>query len=110
MKLKTAIFIAFLLAQVALSTGAGAAARDLPTALPGGGVVAPDPASAGRPTARDGVSLDEAAARVRRQTGGRIIKATSRSSNGRTVHYIRVLTADGRVFTVRVDAASGRIL
>ena len=110
MKLKTAIIIAFLLAQVPLASGVGAAVRDLPTAVSGGGVVAPDPASAGGPMASDGVSLDEAAARVRRQTGGRIIKASSRTSNGRTVHYIRVLTADGRVFTVRVDAASGRVL
>ncbi|NNF52174.1 MAG: hypothetical protein HKN59_07020 [Gammaproteobacteria bacterium] len=63
-----------------------------------------------RSLAQDRVSLDEAAAMVRRQTGGRIIKASSRSSNGRTVHFIRVLTRDGKVFTVRVDAASGRVL
>jgi len=63
-----------------------------------------------RPMARDRMSLDQAAAMVRRQTGGRIIKASSRTSNGRTIHSIRVLTRDGKVFTVRVDAASGRVL
>lgn len=60
--------------------------------------------------ARDTVSLDQAVALVRRQTNGRIIKASTRRSNGRSVHHVRVLTRDGRVFTVRIDAASGRRL
>ncbi len=64
----------------------------------------------GAAMARDRVSLDQAVAMVRRQTGGRIIKASTRRSNGRAVHHIRVLTRDGKVFTVRIDAASGRRL
>lgn len=76
----------------------------------GGIAVISDQSPAYFSQARDGVSLDQAAAMVRRQTGGRIIKASSRSSNGRTVHFIRVLTPDGKVFTVRVDARTGRVL
>lgn len=62
------------------------------------------------PLAEERVSLDQAAAMVRRQTNGRIIKASTRRSNGRAIHHIRVLTRDGKVFTVRVDATSGRRL
>lgn len=91
-----------------LAGPAGAAPKQAPGDTYGS-VLAPD-APRYRALAREGVSLDEAASMVRRQTGGRIIKASSRRSNGRTVHYIRVLTRDGRVFTVRVDAATGRVL
>lgn len=92
-----------------LAGQAVASPRQQAPALTTGSVNAPD-ADFDRALARDRVSLDQAAAMVRRQTGGRIIKASSRSSNGRTVHFIRVLTPDGKVFTVRVDAASGRVL
>lgn len=109
MKLKTALVICFLLGQPGLAAWSWAAPGNLPSAPAGGGVVAPvGPQFTAY--AREGISLDEAVARVRRQTGGRIIKATARSNNGQTVYHIRVLTADGRVFTVRVDAASGRNL
>ncbi len=91
-----------------LAGPAGAAPRQEQTNIRGS-VTAPVSASR-RAQARAGVSLDEAAAMVRRQTDGRIIKASTRRSNGRAVHYIRVLTRDGKVFTVRVDAATGRVL
>lgn len=109
MKPKRATVMFALSALLMLAGPAWASPRALPAALPAGDVVAPEGVQA-MILARDGVSLDQAAAMVRRQTGGRIIKASSRRSNGRTVHYIRVLTRDGRVFTVRVDAASGRVL
>ncbi len=54
------------------------------------------------------ISLDEAVSRVRRQIDGEVISAKTRYQNGRPVHYIKVYDR-GRVRTIRVDAASGRI-
>ncbi len=109
MKLRTAIITCFVLGQLALTSAGSAAPRNLPTASPTGDLVALEGVRHVA-YASNGISLDEAVARVRRQTGGRIIKATSRTGNGRTIYHVRVLTKDGRVFTVRVDASSGRIL
>jgi uncharacterized membrane protein YkoI len=50
----------------------------------------------------DGMSLSEAIESVRRQTGGQIVSASTKVSNGRETHYIKVLTKDGKVKTVKV--------
>jgi hypothetical protein len=47
-------------------------------------------------------SLNEAVERVRRQYNGRIVSAETRVSGNREVHYIKVLTSDGKVKTVPV--------
>jgi uncharacterized membrane protein YkoI len=51
----------------------------------------------------NGMSLSDAVEQVRRQTDGRIISAETRTSNGREVHYIKVLTKDGKVKTHKVQ-------
>ena len=51
----------------------------------------------------DGMSLSEAVESVRRQTDGRIISAETKNQNGREVHYIKVLTKDGKVKTHRIQ-------
>jgi len=56
---------------------------------------------------RDGISLDEAVARVRRDTGGRVLAAETRDDRGRTVYRIKVLLPNGSVRVVNVDAQSG---
>lgn len=49
------------------------------------------------------VSLSEAVERVRRRADvERVISAETRVSQGREVHYIRVMTRDGKVRTERV--------
>jgi len=58
---------------------------------------------------RDGLSLDEAVARVRRDTGGRVLSAEARENRGRTSYRIKVLLRDGSVRVVNVDAQSGEI-
>lgn len=58
-------------------------------------------------TQRDGISLDEAVARVRRDTGGRVLSAEARENRGRTTYRIKVLLRDGSVRVVNVDAQSG---
>lgn len=51
----------------------------------------------------DGVTLDQAVEQVRRQYGGRIVSAETRRRGNREVHYIKVLTADGKVKSVQVQ-------
>ncbi len=46
-----------------------------------------------------GMTLSEAVESVRRSTDGRIVSAETRTSGGREVHYIKVLTKDGKVKT-----------
>ncbi len=49
-----------------------------------------------------GMTLSEAVESVRRSTGGRIVSADTRISGGREVHYIKVLTKDGKVKTHKI--------
>ena len=54
---------------------------------------------------RDGMSLSEATAMVRRslRPGDKIVGASTKVEGGREVHYIKVLTKEGRVQTRRVN-------
>ncbi len=61
----------------------------------------------GEAAQRHGISLDEAVARVRRDTGGRVLAAEAREDRGRTVYRIKVLLPNGSVRVVNVDAQSG---
>ena len=54
----------------------------------------------------DGMSLSEAIESVRSRTGGRVVSAETKVSNGREVHYIKVLTKDGKVKTHKVNGRS----
>jgi uncharacterized membrane protein YkoI len=78
----------------------------LGVAAPAPGVDAP--AAAAADPARP-VTLDEAAALVRQQVPGRVVRAETREEGGEVVYAFRVVSEDGRVRTVRVDAATGKI-
>ena len=54
------------------------------------------------------ISLDEAVARAERQYRARAVRAEEKHHGDRIEYRIRLLGEDGRVFEVRVDAASGR--
>lgn len=56
-------------------------------------------------TRREGISLDEAVTRVRRDTGGRVLSAEARDGRYR----VKVLLPNGAVRVVNVDARSGRM-
>src|SRR3569832_707798 len=58
--------------------------------------------------ARDGISLDEAVSRAERQYRARVVRTDVQDEDGRKVYVLKLLSEDGRVFTVRVDAQSGR--
>lgn len=51
----------------------------------------------------NGMSLSQAIESVRSRTGGRVVSAETKVSNGREVHYIKVLTPDGKVKTHKVN-------
>ena len=57
----------------------------------------------------EGLSLDEAVARVEAEYGARAVRAREDHDGERRVYRIRLLSEDGRVFDVTVDAASGKV-
>jgi uncharacterized membrane protein YkoI len=62
-----------------------------------------------RPMAEQGLTLDEAVARMERQYKARAVRAEQDRRDGRVVYRIRLLSGDGRVFDVIVDAATGAV-
>jgi uncharacterized membrane protein YkoI len=50
-----------------------------------------------------GMTLAQAIESVRRQTNGRVVGAETKIQGGREVHYIKVLTKDGKVRTHTVN-------
>ncbi len=53
---------------------------------------------------QQGEGLDAAVARIRKQTGGRILNAETVTRKGRRVHRIKVLLPNGHVKIFRVPA------
>jgi uncharacterized membrane protein YkoI len=54
------------------------------------------------------LSLDEAVAQAERRYKARAVRAEEKSHGERIEYRIRLLGDDGRVFEVRIDAATGR--
>jgi len=56
-----------------------------------------------------GISRDQAVAMMQAKYSARVMRADTAQENGRVVYYIRLTTQDrSRVWTVRVDAATGQ--
>lgn len=53
-------------------------------------------------------TLEQAVAKARERFNGRVLAAETQPQAGRRIHVIRILTPDGRVKNLRVDAATGR--
>jgi uncharacterized membrane protein YkoI len=83
-----------------------AVARGLPVPADGGAVV--DPGVSGE-VQRDGISLDEAVRMAEAQFHARVVRTDVVDEDGRKVYVLKLLSEGGRVITVRVDAASGRM-
>jgi uncharacterized membrane protein YkoI len=60
--------------------------------------------------ARTGLSLDQAVRLAQHRYKARVVRAETQMQRGRTIYVLRMLDDAGRVFAVRVDAASGTIL
>ncbi len=54
------------------------------------------------------VSRDDAAATVQKATGGRVLAVEQTERDGRVVWRVKVLTPQGEVRVVLIDAATGR--
>jgi hypothetical protein len=58
---------------------------------------------------RNGISLDEAVRRAESQYRARVVRTEVQDEDGRKVYVLKLLSDDGRVVTVRIDAATGRM-
>ena len=58
---------------------------------------------------KDGISLDEAVRRAEQQYRARVVRTDVQDEDGRKVYVLKLLSEDGRVITVRIDAATGRM-
>lgn len=56
------------------------------------------------------LSMDQAVSMVEHRYKARVVRAETRTQGDRTIYILRMLDDVGRVFYVRVDAASGTIL
>jgi len=83
-----------------------AQARGLPVNQAGGSNVEERPVVVG--VYRDGISLDEAVRRAEAQYNAKVVRTDVQDEDGRKVYVLKLLSEDGRVITVRVDAATGR--
>jgi len=84
-----------------------AQANGMPGSAPGGTNVQPPPSLV--ETRRDGISLDEAVRRAEAQYHARVVRTDVQDEDGRKVYVLKLLSDDGRVITVRIDAATGRM-
>jgi uncharacterized membrane protein YkoI len=84
--------------------GAGAASDAPPPAAP-----AP-PAPAVIVLTAATMSMDQAVKLAEQRFHARVVKAGTEQDSGHTVYVLRLLNEAGRVWTVRVDAASGVFL
>ncbi|HET9862999.1 MAG TPA: PepSY domain-containing protein [Steroidobacteraceae bacterium] len=57
----------------------------------------------------DGISLDEAVRRAEAQYRARVVRTEVQDEDGRKVYVLKLLSEGGRVITVRIDAATGRM-
>jgi uncharacterized membrane protein YkoI len=66
--------------------------------------------AAAQQSARAMLSMDQAVRMAQRRFKARVVRAETQTQGDRTIYVLRMLDGNGRVFAVRVDAASGAIL
>jgi hypothetical protein len=87
----------------------GPAAAGAPADEPGSSSPAGSRLALTTPAAQS-VSMEEAVKMAEQRFHARVVKAEAQRGDGRTVYVLRLLNEAGRVWTVRVDAASGAVL
>lgn len=90
-----------LIAAAALLLACGAAAAH--SAPPFGGPPATTALSA------SSLTMDQAVKMTEERYHARVVKAETQRDNGHVIYVLRLLDEAGRVWTVRVDAASGAV-
>ncbi len=97
-----------LVALASLTPAPGQAARAVPQdAATGAAHAAPGPGY--RSFADRALTMDEAVDLAQRRYSARVVRAEVSDRGGRRVYLLRLLSKDGRVFNVTVDAATGSI-
>jgi len=56
------------------------------------------------------LSMDQAVRQAQRRFRARVVRAETETQGDRTIYVLRMLDGAGRVFAIRVDAASGSVL
>ena len=95
----TALFACGLCAA-AVATGAALVAASGP---------ATHPEAAPLVMPRSAMSMDQAVRMVEERYHARVVKAETERGEGHTLYVLRLLNDAGKVWTVRVDAASGAV-
>ena len=67
-------------------------------------------AFAGKEIAFSVLSLDQATKKIFEENKSKVLSAKTEIINGKKVHIIKVLTMDGRVQSLKVDADTGKII
>jgi uncharacterized membrane protein YkoI len=62
---------------------------------------------ADEPPRSAGISKDQAIEMAQRRYKARVVRAEAADSGGRRVYVLRMLSDEGRVWTVRIDALTG---
>ncbi|MEY2853313.1 MAG: hypothetical protein RL030_445 [Pseudomonadota bacterium] len=57
---------------------------------------------------RQNISLDQAIAMAEQRYKARVVRADTTEADGRRYHVLRLLSQEGRVWTVRIDAVTGQ--
>ena len=69
------------------------------------------PHSANEIVVADGrISMDQAVKMAEQKFKARVVRAESQDEGGKTVYVLRLLNESGRVWTVKVDAATGTVI
>ena len=67
------------------------------------------PVTLGSTSSTSTISLEQAVKMAEQKYKARVVRAESEDENGKTVYVLRLLNDSGRVWTVRVDAATGTV-
>ena len=54
------------------------------------------------------MSLDQAVEQAKQRLGGRVISAETRERDGKRIHNVRILTKEGKVRRLRINAEGDR--
>jgi uncharacterized membrane protein YkoI len=92
-----------LIVAVALALSTGSLLGRAQAPAPGSRVASSQPQAAK-------LSMDQAVRRAQRRFRARVVRAETQTQGDRTIYVLRMLDGNGRVFAVRVDAASGAFL
>ena len=67
-------------------------------------------AYAGKDVSYSALTLDQATKKIIEQNKNKVMGAKTETVDGKEVHVIKILTSDGRVQSLNVDAETGKLI